>query len=85
MTSTPTADLSRFISTMTLARRGANSQLTISFDYCGTAPSTPPAPQKLQSLISLAVEQWWNGLTNSQRSGPSARPLSLRISAHYRE
>lgn len=85
MTNTQTAEASSSIVTTTQIRRADKVQLSISYDYTGLVNSTPPAPQKLQSLIDLAIRQWWDGLTNLQRSGPSARPLSLRISAHYRE
>jgi hypothetical protein len=65
-------------------RRGVHTALSISYDYTSLGLEIPAA-SKFQSLIDQAIEQWWNSLTPSQRSGPNARPMSLLISARYRE
>lgn len=70
--------------TTTLIRRGASTALSISYDFTALATLTPEA-KKLRSLIDQAIGQWWSGLTSSQKSGPLARPLSLRISASFHE
>lgn len=69
------------IHTTTVIRRGASIQLSISYDFTGLDISMP-MPEKFKSQIDQAIVQWWNGLTSFQRSAASARPLSLKISAH---
>jgi hypothetical protein len=70
--------------TTTQIRRGERIQLSISYDF--TCLGTEIAAVKnFQSLIDQAITQWWNSLTPVQRSGALARPMSLLISARYRE
>ena len=72
------------IVTTTQIWRGDNIQLSMSYDYTGLGTSILPSREKLQSLIDQAIGQWWSSLTNSQKFGEGARPMSLRISAFYR-
>jgi hypothetical protein len=66
-------------------RRAGSIQLLISYDYTALENLTLPFLLKLQSSIDQAIEQWWNGLSSSQKSGPLGRGLNLKISASYRQ
>jgi hypothetical protein len=74
-----------FTVTTTQIRRGANTVLSISYDYTGLGTSilVLPMQRTLQSLIDQAITQWWSGLTAFQKSAPSDRSLNLKISASY--
>lgn len=74
MTTTPSS-----IHTTTRIRHGANTALSISFDFTALGISIP-MQEKLQSLTDQAITQWWSSLSPSQRSGLSVQGLSLLIS-----
>lgn len=77
-----TTESSTHITTRIL--RGGKIPLTISY-ACTSSGISIPRPELLQSLIDLAVMQWHDSLTNLQRSGPSAKPTNLLISASFPE
>lgn len=78
MTTTPSSTL-----TTIQIRRGANTALSISYDYTALESSTLPFQRQLQSQIDQAIRQWWDSLTNFQKSGPLGLGLSLKISASF--
>ncbi len=78
MTTTPRSTV-----TTTRIRRGDRTALSISYDCIDSATLMLACPPKLRSLIDQAIEQWWNGLTGSQRLSLVERELSLKISASF--
>lgn len=67
--------------TTTLIRQGASTPLLISYDFTGMETLMPDQRTYLL-LIDQAIKQWWDLLTNCQKSAFKERPLSLKISAH---
>lgn len=72
--------IQRSTSTTTPVRRAASTPPLTSYDFTGLDSSTRMYLPKLQSSIAQVIEQWWRGLTNSQRSVLNERALSLKIS-----
>lgn len=67
--------------TMTQIRRVGKPPLSIWYDFTVSGTWILPRADLLRSLIDPAIRQWWDSLTNAQKSALPAQPLSLKILA----